>query len=92
MTVTQFTDRKWDDNGNLVGQNSQSTTVEVDSRFAPKYRQFSENLGSSKNSLGSALAVMSGKASLKRHARSGTRHGQILRDGNRLKCGDAPAW
>jgi hypothetical protein len=64
VTITQLTDRKWDDNGNLVGQNSQSTTVEVDSRFAPKYREFSENLGSSKNGLGSALAVMSGKDSL----------------------------
>ena len=64
VTVTQFTDRKWDDNGNLVGQNSQSATVEVDSRFAPKYRQFSEHLGSSKNGLGPAIAVMSGKASV----------------------------
>jgi uncharacterized protein with FMN-binding domain len=64
VTVTQFTDRKWDDNGNLVSQNSQSATVEVDSRFAAKYREFSEYLGSSKNGLGPALAVMSGKDSL----------------------------
>ncbi len=64
VTVTQFTDRKWDDNGNLVSQNSQSATVEVDSRFAPKYRQFSEYLGSSKNGLGPAVAIMSGKDSL----------------------------
>jgi hypothetical protein len=64
VTVTQLTNRKWDENGNLINQNSQSATVEVDSRFVPKYRQFSEYLGSSKNGLGPALAVMSGKDSL----------------------------
>ena len=64
VTVTQLTNRKFDDNGNLVSQNSQSWTLEVDSRFVPKYNQFSEHLLSSKNSLGPALAVMSGKASV----------------------------
>jgi len=64
VTVTQLTNRKWDDNGNLISQNSQSWMVEVDSRFVPKYNQFTGYLLSSKNGVAPALAVMSGKASL----------------------------
>jgi hypothetical protein len=63
VTITQNTNRKFDNNGNLVNQDSRSTTVEVDSRLAPKYRQFAEGLGSSKNGLGPAIAAMASGAS-----------------------------
>jgi hypothetical protein len=63
VTVTQNTNRKFDNNGNLINQNSRSVTVEVDSRLAPKYRQFVEGLGSSKNGLGPAIVAMASGAS-----------------------------
>jgi hypothetical protein len=57
VTMTQYTSRKFDNAGNLISQNSQTSTVEVDSRFVAKYRKFSEYLGSSKNGLGPALDI-----------------------------------
>ena len=64
MTVTQVTTRS-DRYGNVVSrQNSQPMAVEVDSRFAPKYRKYAASLGStSAESLGAAIGIMSGRVS-----------------------------
>jgi len=64
VTVTQVTTRS-DRYGNVVSrQNSQPMAVEVDSRFAPKYRKYAASLGStSAESLGAAIGIMSGRVS-----------------------------
>jgi hypothetical protein len=63
LTVTQVTEKR-DRYGNVVSQqNSQPVTVEVDSRFAPKYRKYAASLGSSGENLGTAIGIMSGRVS-----------------------------
>jgi hypothetical protein len=63
MTITQVTTKK-DRYGNVVSQKEgQAATVEVDSRFAPKYRKYGESLTSSGQTLGAALGIMSGRVS-----------------------------
>jgi hypothetical protein len=58
VTITLYTNRKFDEYHNLISQDTQSWTVEVDSRFAPKYRQFAESLGSPSQGLRTAVGVM----------------------------------
>jgi hypothetical protein len=58
VTITLYTNRKFDKYNNLVSQDTQSWTVEVDSRFALKYRTFVESLGSPSQGLRSAVGVM----------------------------------
>jgi hypothetical protein len=64
VKVTQTSTKK-DRNGNVVSQQElQSYTVDVDSRFAPKYRKYGESLGSSSGeTLANLLAIMSGRVS-----------------------------
>jgi hypothetical protein len=58
VTITLYTNRKFDKYNNLISQDTQSWTVEVDSRFAAKYRQFVESLGSPSQGLRTAVGVM----------------------------------
>jgi len=58
VTVTQYTNRKFDEYHNLVSQDSQSVTLEVDSRFASKYHKFVESLGSPSQGMRAAVGVM----------------------------------
>jgi hypothetical protein len=61
VTITQVTTKR-DRYGNVISQqNGQPATVEVDSRFAAKYRQYWKSLTSPQQSLGVALGVMSGR-------------------------------
>jgi len=61
VTITTFTTRR-DSYGNVVSQQVlQSWTVDVDSRFAPKYRKYAESASSMGHSL--ALGTLSGRVS-----------------------------
>jgi hypothetical protein len=64
VTVTQVTTRS-DRYGNVVSrQNNQPVAVEVEPRFAPKYRKYAASLGStSADSLRAAIGIMSGRVS-----------------------------
>jgi hypothetical protein len=63
VAITRVT-TKTDRYGNVASQQEgQSATVDVDSRFAPKYRKYGESLTSSQQSLGAALGIMSGRVS-----------------------------
>jgi hypothetical protein len=64
VTVTKVTTRA-DRFGNVTEQSrEQQGTVEVDSRFAPKYRQFGNQLASSANGFRVAVGVSSGRSSV----------------------------
>jgi hypothetical protein len=72
VTITQVT-TKTDRYGNVVNQQEgQSATVEVDSRFALKYRKYGELLTSSQQSLGAAMGIMSGRVSASSYFDPGT--------------------
>ena len=61
VTITQKTNRKFDQNGNLISEDTRTFTVEMDSRFVAKYRQFSAGLTSRAAGMrGAAAAMMSG--------------------------------
>ncbi len=64
VTLSQAT-TKSDRNGNVVSQRElQSWTVDVDSRFAPEYREYARSLDSSSGeTLALLLAIMSGRVS-----------------------------
>ena len=63
VTVTQYTITK-DGNGNVVSQvPGQTTTVEVDSRFAKYYRAYGEASQDSRQGLVNAVGIMSGSTS-----------------------------
>jgi len=59
--VTTRTDRY----GAVTQESAPQGNVEVDTRFAAKYRQFGNQLSSSAHGLGTALAVGSGRATVK---------------------------
>ncbi|HSZ59321.1 MAG TPA: hypothetical protein VK797_27005, partial [Tepidisphaeraceae bacterium] len=61
VTLTQKTNRKFDQNGNLISEDSRTFTVEMDSRFVAKYREFYASLTSRGAGMrGAAAAMMSG--------------------------------
>ncbi|HSU67949.1 MAG TPA: hypothetical protein VLJ39_13825 [Tepidisphaeraceae bacterium] len=61
VTVTQNTNRKFDNNGNLISGDTRTFTVEMDSRFVAKYREFHASLTSRGAGMrGAAAAMMSG--------------------------------
>ena len=62
VTITRYS-RKPDGNGGYNKVAEQSWTVEVDSRFAPKYRQFAESLASSAQNAGAAVGLATGRLS-----------------------------
>lgn len=64
LTVTPIK-RKSDRYGHTIEErNGSSVTLQVDPRFAPKYRQYVSSLGSSSENLGTVLGVLSGKVSM----------------------------
>jgi len=61
VTLTQKTNRKFDQNGNLISEDTGTFTVEMDSRFVAKYREFYASLTSRGAGMrGAAAAMMSG--------------------------------
>ena len=62
VTITRYS-TKPDGNGGYIKVADSTSTVEVDSRFAPKYRQFAEGLGSSSGGMGTAIAAIGSGAS-----------------------------
>ena len=63
VTIPQVTAKR-NRYGNVVSQQrGQSATVEVDSRFAPNYREYGESLTSSRQGLAGAVGTMSGRVS-----------------------------
>lgn len=64
LTVTPIK-RKSDGYGHTIQQsNGPPVTLQVDSRFAPKYQQYVSSLGSSGENLGTVIGVLSGKVSM----------------------------
>jgi len=63
VTVTQVTTKR-DRYGNVVSQRrGRAATFEVDSRFAPNYREYGESLTSSRQGPAGAVGIMSGRVS-----------------------------
>jgi hypothetical protein len=62
VSITRYS-TKPDGNGGYIKVPESTSTIQVDSRFAPKYRQFAEGLGSSANGMGTAVAAMASGAS-----------------------------
>ena len=58
VTITEKTNRKFDQFGNLVSEGVRTATVEMDARFVDKYRQFYAALTSKGEGLRGALAAM----------------------------------
>jgi hypothetical protein len=73
ITLAQAT-TKTDRHGNVVSrEEGQPWTVDVDSRFAPKYRQYAESLlATSPETLAGALAIASGRVSQSAYFAPGT--------------------
>ena len=57
VTVTQKANRRFDRNGNLIGQDTRTFTIEMDARFVDKYQQFSKSLSSPGAGLRGVLAA-----------------------------------
>lgn len=71
VTITHVTTRR-DRYGNAVSeQRGASQTVQVDSRFAKKYRAYGESLTSSSQGLANAVSVMSGQTNMSSHLEAG---------------------
>jgi hypothetical protein len=71
MAVTRVTTRT-DRNGNVVSeQEGASYTVQVDSRFAARYRAYAQSLTSSDQGLANAIGIMSGRATMSSYMDAG---------------------
>jgi hypothetical protein len=57
ITVTLKTNRKFDDYGRLISEDTQTLTIEMDARFVDKYREFSSNQNTRADGMRLALAA-----------------------------------
>ncbi len=58
VAITQTTNRKFDQNGHLMSEDTRTYAVDMDARFVDKYRQFHASLASSGAGLRGAVAAM----------------------------------
>src|ERR1019366_482333 len=58
VTLTEKTNRKFDGTGNLISEDTQTYTIEMDPRFVDKFRQFYAFPNSKAEAMRDAVAAM----------------------------------